>query len=38
MAVFERLRMHSLGGAESLDSEPLDPAGHGVVPHVETLR
>jgi hypothetical protein len=32
------LHLPSLGGAESLDSEPLDPAGHVVAPHVEAVR
>jgi hypothetical protein len=32
------LHMPSLGGAESLDSEPLGSAEHVVLPHVEALR
>jgi len=30
--------MPSLGGAEWLNSAPLGPAEHVVVPHVEALR
>ena len=32
------LHMPSLGGTEPLDSEPLGPTGHVVLPQVEVLR